>query len=65
MKPEELTEEQKTKLKSCKNTDELMSMLGTMGIELTDEQLDAVAGGAGVGWQTCEKESCNCKVMFL
>ena len=51
MKPEELTAEQKTKLKSCKDTDELMSALGTMGIELTDEQLDAVAGGND--WYEC------------
>ena len=57
MKPEELTEEQKTKLKSCKNTDELMSMLGTMGIELTDEQLDAVAGGGS--WGGCEGYNCT------
>ncbi len=63
MKPNELTDEQKAKLKSCKDTDELMSALGTMGIELTDEQLDAVAGGAV--WETCPKEHCNCQAMFL
>ena len=56
MKPEELTAEQKEKLKSCKSTDELMSELGTMGIELTDEQLDAVAGGGK--WDGCSKHSC-------
>ena len=55
MKPEELTEEQKTKLKSCKDSDELMSALGSMGIELSDEQLDVVAGGAAFGekWDQC------------
>ena len=53
MKPEELTDEQKAKLKSCQDTGEMMSALGTMGIELTDEQLDAVAGGKN--WQdTCK-----------
>ena len=63
MKPEELTEEQKAKLKACRDSDELMSMLGSMGIELTDEQLDTVAGGAM--WETCPKEHCNCKAMFI
>ena len=53
MKPNELTDEQKAKLKSCKDTDELMSALGTMGIELTDEQLDAVAGGEK--WDQCKR----------
>ena len=37
MKLNELTEEQIAKLKSCKDSGELMSELSTMGIELTDE----------------------------
>ena len=53
MEPNELTEEQKAKLKSCKDSAELMSMLSDMGIELTDEQLEAVA--AGEKWY----ERCN------
>ena len=40
-----LTSEQKAKLKSCKDPEELRSMLKSLGIELSDEQLDAVAGG--------------------
>ncbi len=51
MKLNELTEEQKAKLKSCTDSKELMSALGEMGIELTDEQLDAVAGGKE--WYKC------------
>ena len=45
MKPSDLTEEQKAKLKSCKDSAELKSMLSDMGVELTDEQLEAAAGG--------------------
>ena len=53
MKLNELTEEQKAKLKSCTDSKELMSALGEMGIELTDEQLDAVAGGKE--WYRCDQ----------
>ena len=57
MKLNELTEEQKAKLKSCTDSKELMSALGEMGIELTDEQLDAVAGGEE--WYRCNSYNCN------
>ena len=57
MKPNELTDAQKDKLKSCKDNDELMSALGSMGIELTDEQLDAVAGGKAWGGP-CNSYNC-------
>ena len=52
MKPSNLTDDQKAKLKSCKDSAEMISMLNTMGVELTDEQLDAVAGGQE--WYSCE-----------
>ncbi len=57
MKLNELTEEQIAKLKSCKDSKELMSALGEMGIELTDEQLDAVAGGKE--WNNCKSYHCE------
>ena len=53
MKPYELTDEQKAKLKSCKDSAELQSMLNDMGVELTSEQLEAVAGGQE--WYQCDK----------
>ena len=53
MKPNELTDEQKERLKSCKDSAELMFMLDGMGVELTDEQLDAVAGGRS--WKQCDQ----------
>ena len=40
-----LTDEQKSKAKQCKTMEELTLLAGKEGIELTDEVLDAVAGG--------------------
>lgn len=41
-----LTEEQITKLKSCSNAEEILSIAKEEGIELTDEQLETVSGGS-------------------
>ena len=40
-----LTEEQIAKVKACKNHEELLELAKKEGIELTDEQLQAVSGG--------------------
>lgn len=40
-----LSEEQITKLKACKNNEEILALAKQEGIELTDEQLEAVSGG--------------------
>ena len=40
-----LTEEQVLKAKACKSSEELLSLAKEEGIELTDEQLEAVSGG--------------------
>ena len=42
-----LSEEQIAKVKACKNQEELLKMAQEEGIELTDEQLEAVSGGCG------------------
>ena len=42
-----LTDEQKEKAKACKTMDELTALAAKEGIELPDEALDMVAGGAG------------------
>ena len=42
-----LTEEQIAKVKACKNQEELLTLAKEEGIELTDEQLEAVSGGCG------------------
>ena len=41
-----LTEEQIAEVKACKNSDELLKLAKREGVELTDEQLEAVNGGA-------------------
>ncbi len=40
-----LTDEQKEKAKACETPDELAALAGKEGIELSDEMLDAIAGG--------------------
>ena len=40
-----LTKEQIAKVKACKNHDELLSLAKKEGIELSEEQLEAVSGG--------------------
>ena len=50
----ELTEEQKAKVRSCKTPDELLSMAKEEGYELTDDELEAVAGGNWVWDYDCK-----------
>ena len=40
----ELTLEQMEKARACKDADELVQLADAEGLELTDEQLDAIAG---------------------
>jgi len=40
-----LSEEQIAKVKTCKNQDEMLALAKKEGIELTDDQLEAVNGG--------------------
>ena len=42
-----LTDEQIAKAKECKNPEEILAMAKEEGIELNDEQLEAVSGGCG------------------
>ena len=42
-----LSEEQIAKVKECKTPEEIMAIAKQEGIELTDEQLEAVNGGCG------------------
>ena len=43
---EGLTKEQIEKAKNCKTNEELLELAKEEGVELTDEQLEAVSGGA-------------------
>ena len=40
-----LSDDLKKKATECKNAEELMELAKTEGIELTDEQMDAISGG--------------------
>lgn len=53
-----LTEEQIAKIKNCKSTDDVLALAKQEGIELSDEQLEAVSGGCSTddsGPITCPK----------
>lgn len=41
----QLTQQQMEKARACKSTDELVGLAKSEGIELSDEQLDSIAGG--------------------
>ena len=53
-----LTKEQIAKVKECKSQEELLALAKEEGIELTDEQLEAVNGGV------CTVESYELKCPF-
>ena len=40
-----LSDDLKAKVANCKTADELTNLVKSEGIELTDEQLDAISGG--------------------
>ena len=51
-----LSEDLKKKATECKTSEELMNLAKSEGIELTDEQLDAISGG--FEW-ICSDDSCS------
>ena len=58
-----LTEEQIAKAKTCKSQEEMLSLAKAEGVELNDEQLEAVNGGGcydvpGIFCPSCHKETC-------
>lgn len=71
-----LTEEQIAKAKACKNQEELLAVTKQEGIELNEEQLEAVNGGGctskpkkkcpkygskRAGWQKYPFMGCDCE----
>ncbi len=56
-----LTEEQIKKVEACKNSDEILNLAKAEGMELTDEQLEAVSGGGGCFGGTVKCPECGSK----
>lgn len=54
-----LTEEQIAKLKACKNQEEILAAAKEEGIELSDEQLEAVTGGCGTAPEPLKCPKCG------
>ena len=50
----ELTPEQMEKARACMSSEDLVELAKSEGVELTDEQLDAIAGGS---WYSCMNET--------
>ncbi|MBQ9043663.1 MAG: Nif11 family protein [Eggerthellaceae bacterium] len=44
----ELTEEQRERIRSCETAEELQALAREEGLELSDDELSALAGGADV-----------------
>ena len=55
-----LSEEQIKKVESCKDSSEILSLAKAEGIELNDQQLEAVTGGY-CGNSTCRCSDCGSK----
>ena len=51
----DITPELCEKAKAVKTPEELIALARSEGVELSDEQLEAVSGGAWNDWDDCEK----------
>lgn len=52
-----LSDEQIAKVKACKNQEEILALAKAEGIELSEEQLEAVSGGCNTANKKCPQ--CN------
>ena len=53
----DLTPEQQEAAKACKSPEELVALAQNVGVQLTDEQMDAIAGGSW--YNPCSDHSCE------
>ena len=56
MEFDDLTAEQKERVKMCKTPEELIELAKEEGISLTDEQLEGISGGWGC---RCDDDDCT------
>lgn len=61
MNYDDLTPDQKEKAKACKTVDELVELAKSEGIELSDAELEGMAGGLSWGDGKCSlfEEDCS------
>jgi len=52
LKFEDLTEEQKAKALACETPEDMLALAKEEGFEISDEELEAIAGG-GIDWGGC------------
>ncbi len=62
MKFEDLTQEQRDKARACKTPEELLALAREEGMELSDAELNGIAGGSwgDTCWTDCEEEGYPC-----
>ena len=58
-----LSEEQIKKVEACKNSEEILALAKTEGVQLSDEQLEAVSGGSCSSTNKCPE--CGSKNITL
>lgn len=58
----EFTQEQIARARSCKNQEELFTLAKNEGVELSDEQLAAITGGACSSTEETDKKDTHRKI---
>ena len=58
MNYDDLSPELKERVRACKSTEELLSLAQDEGLELSDEELQAVSGG--FSWCARDGSGCQC-----
>ena len=60
MNVNDLSPEQMERAKACKTAEELVALAQSEGLELSDEQLEAISGGEDEWYSLCDDNEGNC-----